>query len=118
MAWLMVAGGAPMVVIVVFGLVALFGAARFAWRPDRSQLPWLCGLGAAVFFSALAGVAADLAAVGINVSGNPELSGSDQLGLIVLAGVGESMAPAILGFGVLSLISLVSAVGLRRLPAG
>lgn len=117
MAWLMVAGGAPMVVIVLFGLLALLGAARFAWRPERGQLPWLGGLGAAVFFSALAGVAADLAAVGVNVSGNPELAGSDQLGLIVLAGVGESMAPAILGFGLLSLLSLVTSVGLRRLPA-
>ena len=115
MGWLMVAGGAPMIVIVLFGLVALFAAARFAYRPDRAQLPWLVGLCLAVLFSIPAGVAADLAAVAVNVPNNPELAESPQLGLIVLVGFGESMAPAILGFGLLLVVALVATVGLRRL---
>lgn len=117
MTWLITAGGAPMVVIVLFGLVALLVAARFAWRPDRAQLPWLGGLSAAVFFSIPAGVAADLATVCTQVPANPELAGSDQLPLIVMVGFGESMAPAILGFGVLSLVALVASVGLRRMAS-
>lgn len=115
MGWLMVAGGAPMIVIVLFGLVALFAAARFAYRPDRAQLPWLGGLCASVLFSIPAGVAADLAAVAVNVPNTPELADSPQLALIVLAGFGESMAPAILGFGLLSVVALVASVGLRRM---
>lgn len=115
MSWLLKAGGAPSFVTVVFGLVALVAAARFAWRPEPGRLAYIGGLGLAVLFASLAGVAADLAAVAVNVAGNEAWASSPELPVIVLMGFGESMAPAILGFSVLSVVALVSAVGLRRM---
>ncbi len=115
--WLMTAGGAPSFVIVFFGLVALASAARFAWRPEPGRVGYLLALSAAVLFSSVAGVAAALASVAVHVAGNDEWAKSPDMPLIVLMGFGESMAPAILGFSLLSVIALVSSVGLRRLPA-
>lgn len=115
MSWLMIAGGMPMVVIVVFGLVALVAAARFAWTPVVGRLGHIVALSVAVLFASLAGVAADLIMVTIRVPSNPEWAQSPDLHLILLAGLGESLAPAVLGFSVLSVTALVTAIGVRRL---
>lgn len=117
MTWLMIAGGAPMVGIVIFGLVAIVAAARFAARPTPGRMPYIGALAAAVFFSIPAAMAADFVAVTRAVSENPEWQSAENFKVIVLAGAGESLAPAILGFAVLAVIALVSAVGLRRLGA-
>ena len=116
MTWLMVAGGAPMVVIVVFGLVALAAAARFAWRPAAGRLYAVLALGVAVLCSVCAGTAADLIAVSRYLSSQEQIEGL-ALAQILVAGVGESLAPVVLGMGILSLVALCSAVGLRRLAA-
>ena len=116
--WLMVAGGFPMIVIVVVGLLALVAAARFAWSPAPGRLPYIGALALAVGSSAIAGVAVDLVAVSTKVPANPEWADSPDLPLIVLAGFGESLAPAILGAGIVAVTALLVATGLRRLPAG
>ena len=117
MMWLLKAGGAPSFVIVFFGLVALLSAIRFAWRPERGRLSYILGLSAAVLFSSVAGVGADLATVSKAVTENDEWAHSPDLHLVLIAGVGESMAPLILGCATLTAIALVSSIGLRRLPA-
>ena len=116
MTWLMMAGGAPMIVIVVFGLVAVLASAHFAWRPRPEALYYIGALCLAVLFSIFAAVAGDLIEVCVSVAGNPDMSSSPQVGMILVEGLGESLSPAVLGFSVLSIVSLISAVGLRRLP--
>lgn len=112
-----IAGGFPMVVVVVFGLVALGSAAHFAWSPVPGRVGHIAALCLSVLAASVAGVLACLMAVATNVTGNPEWASSPELHLILVAGVGESMTPGILGFAMVSAVALVTSVGLRRLPA-
>jgi len=111
------AGGFPMWAILAFGLFDLALGARFAFRPERRLLPVIVALGFAVLFSVFAGTAADFATVAIQVPHRPEWAESPKVHLIILEGFGESMSPSILGFSLLSLVSLECAVGLRKLTA-
>jgi hypothetical protein len=114
MQWLIMAGGAPSYVIILFGLIAIAAAAGFAARPDTRKLPYIGALCAAVLFSTLCGVATDLVAVSHYIEANGEQLG-DKLGQVLVVGVGESLAPAILGFAMLSIVALVGGIGFRRL---
>jgi hypothetical protein len=109
------AGGFPMLFVILFGLIALVAAALFVWRPEARKLDTIQALGRATLFSAVTGVAADLAAVGYHVPASPEWAHSPDLPLIVMVGFAESMSPAILGFSFLSLVWMLLAVGHRRL---
>jgi len=109
------AGGFPMVLIAIFGLVAAFAAVRFAMHPVARRLAHIGALCVALVFAGLAGVAVDLLAVATHVAASPEWSTSDQLPLVLLVGVGESMTPAILSFSVVAGTALVVALGLRRM---
>lgn len=113
MSWF-VGGGFPMVFITVFGAVALLGAVQFALQPRPGRIGPVIAYGAAVALAALAGVAVDLSMVG-RVASSEEVA-SDLRQRIVLAGISESLAPAILGFAILSVVALITAVGLRRMP--
>lgn len=109
-------GGVPILFTLVFGLIAVGAAARFALAPKLQALPAIQALTSAVIFSSLCGVAADLAAVGRaapQFAAEPENSG--QLHVILLVGFAESMAPAILGFGLLQAAWILVAFGHRRL---
>lgn len=108
-------GGFPMFVIVVFGLLGVVNAARFAWAPGPGRVAYLVALGGAIFFAGLAGTATDLMTVAIKVPGNPEWAQSPDLPLIILTGIGESLAPVVLASGVLIAQTLLLALGLRRL---
>jgi hypothetical protein len=116
MKWLMQAGGVPMWFVALFGLVALVSAALFARRPDARRLELIRQMTRATLFSVGAGVAADLATVMTRVPDHPEWSHSPDVHLIVMQGLGESMAPAILGFTLLALTAFFTGVGVRRLP--
>lgn len=109
------AGGFPMFLILVFGLVGLVNAARFAWAPGPGRVPYQVALGAAILFAGLGGTAVDLMTVAMRVPANPEWAADPQVGLIVLMGFGESMAPTILAFGALIAQALLVALGLRRM---
>lgn len=109
-----VMGGFPMVVVVVFGLMGVASAARFAWAPGPARLPYLVALGAAVLFAGLGGSAVDLLAVSQHITGTPELAESPELLLYILTGLGEAMAPTILAAGILIAQALLTALGLRR----
>ena len=104
-----------MFVIVVFGGLALVNAARFAWAPGPGRVPYQVALGAAILFSGLGGTAVDLMTVAMKVPANPEWAADPQVGLIVLTGFGESMAPTILAMGALISQALLVALGLKRL---
>jgi hypothetical protein len=109
-------GGFPMWFLLAFGVMTLVSAARFAARPEPSRLRLAGALGLATLFTTLTAICADLAAVGHHVSNylsrHPELSLSSAL----LQGAAEAMSPAIVGFTVMSLASLVVALGFYREP--
>lgn len=109
------AGGAPMVFVVIFGLLALVSASLFVWRPTEARLRPLQALDRATLYSALAGVVAAIAAVGYHVPQDPAWANSPQLPLIVMTGIAESMSAPIFGFTFLALSAMLQAVGLRRL---
>lgn len=111
------AGGWVMFVVLLFGGLTLAAAVRFARQPRVETVGMVRALSTATVFAALGGVVTDLAAVFTNVPNNPEWAQSPQVGMIVLMGLGESMAPAMLGFAFLSMAWLVTAVGTRRLSA-
>ena len=110
-------GGFPMFLILVFGAVGLVNAARFAWAPGPGRVPYQLALGVAILLAGLGGTATDLMTVAIRVPSTPEWAADPNVGLIVLTGFGESMAPTILALGALIAQSLLMALGLRRLGA-
>lgn len=112
--WLIQAGGFPMIFILLFGLITLGAAIRFAWRPDERRVAAVKALSWAVLCAIGAGITSDLAAVGYNVT-HRDFGPDAQTHMIVLEGFAESMAPGIVGFTLLMLAWMVMAVGYRRL---
>jgi hypothetical protein len=111
----MQAGGWSMWVVLLFGLITLVASGLFAFRPDERKIAFIRAMSLATSFSVLSGVTSDIAAVMTKVPEHPEWSKSPDLHLIVMTGIGESMAPAVLGFTMLSLVWMIAAVGVRRL---
>ena len=62
----------------------------------------------------IATVALDLAAVA-RAPSKPPWSEAPRVELVILEGIAESLAPAILGFALLSFVWMIGAVGQRRL---
>ena len=108
------AGGFSMWFILALGFVTLGVAGSFAWRPGERKLGILRPLSVATVFAVLAGVFSDIGATMKHVSSVEEFARSPDLHLIVMTGLGESMAPAILGFSMLSVAWILAAAGLRR----
>jgi hypothetical protein len=117
MADFMRAGGWPMWVVLIYGLVTLVASGLFAARPDESKIAFIRAMTTATVFATIGGVASCLGAVMANVPNTPELANDPKIHLIVMIGIGESLAPAILGFVLLSLVWVVTAAGIRRLGA-
>lgn len=111
---IMRAGGVAMWVVLFAGLAALVCAVVFARRPTERNLAVVRPLSVATVFAALAGIASDLGATMQHVSSLGEDTARPDVTLLALAGVGESMAPAILAFALLTVVWLLVAVGLRR----
>jgi len=110
------AGGVPVLFVIAFGLVSLGAATRFAWSPGSGQIAPIAALASSVGFASIAGFASCLMTVAMTVSGNDEWANSPDAWRIVLQGIGESMSPLILGFSMVAVTSLITAVGLRRAP--
>ncbi|MCB9683940.1 MAG: hypothetical protein H6738_01700 [Alphaproteobacteria bacterium] len=111
----MLAGGFPMVFIVVFGAVALIGALRFALTPEPGRVGAVLAYGGSVLFAAVAGTAFDTTFVARAVVGVDEADQAHRW-LILVVGLSESLSPLILGSAILSVVALLVAVGMRRLP--
>jgi hypothetical protein len=109
------AGGWPMWVVLLYGLITLVAAGFFAARPEEPKIAFIRAMSTATVFAVLGGVASCLGAVMANIPNNPEFAKSPELHLIIMVGFGESLAPAILGFVLLSLVWVVTAAGVRRL---
>jgi len=116
MKWLIQAGGIPGFFALAFGVLALVTAALHAIRPQARRAEIARQLSRATLFSVGAAVASDVAAVFRNVTGREEWAHGPDLHLVVMMGLAESMAPAILGFTLLSLTAMLLAIAARRAP--
>lgn len=114
---LLIAGGLPMVFVVIFGLAATVAGFAHLVRPDPRREPTIRALSTALLASMGAGSAASIAAVCVKVPANPEWAHSADLPLILLAGLGESTSAAILGFTFLAVTCMAVSVARRRLGA-
>jgi hypothetical protein len=117
-------GGFSMWIILLLGVVTLVAAGVYAMRGDRHATGFIEWMNRATLYSTLVGVVSDLAAVGHHVSGMMSGEwkpppGNDGLTptIAMLMGFGESMAPAIVGFAILSMSALLTAIGHRRMAA-
>jgi hypothetical protein len=107
-------GGWPMWLVLIFGLVSLGTAARFAWQPSRSRLGFIYGISVATMFTSVMAICADLAAVGHSMNQNWD-AWKDEPARVLCQGFAESMSPGIMGFSFLSMVALLLAAGATRL---
>jgi hypothetical protein len=106
------AGGFPMLFVLVFGLVAIGSALRFAVSPAPGRAGPIAAYGAAVLCVSVAGTAFDLATVARYVAARQPTG--DELLTVLVIGAGESMSPLVLGSSLVAVAALATAVGLRR----
>jgi hypothetical protein len=111
----MLEGGWSMWFVLAFGLLSVAAAAAFARRPRVTGERLVLDLSRATTFAVLSAVSLNLATVGARVPNVPEWANSPRVHLIVMEGISESLAPAILGFALLAFASIILAVGQRRL---
>lgn len=117
------AGGViPMGFIVLFGIAGLVAAFIFAIRGDRRLVGFLRSISAAILFAILSGTCSDVGttlhtANDIYDRGPPYTFRGHPVvpHELIIEGLAESSGPGVLGFSVLSLIAMLSAVGARRL---
>jgi hypothetical protein len=106
-------GGGPMLFVVIFGALTFGAAGAFAWRGDRRRLGFITWMGVATALSVAGGIASDFAAVGhhgLERCAQHHIEATACL----LMGFAESMAPGIVGFTLLSLAAMLTAVGMSR----
>jgi hypothetical protein len=104
-------GGVPMLFILIFGLVGLSTAAYAAYRPTASVLAFIRWMNGATLFSVLSGTVSGFGAV---FHGLGEMSGALDTKMM-LVGFGECMSMGTVGFTMMSLTCLLSAVAARKL---
>jgi len=107
-------GGFAMLAILLFGALTLGTAAAYAIKPGDRRYERFKALAAATLFSTLAGVCAGIATVMHRVPTSPEWSHSPDINLVIMIGLGESLANCILGFALLAVSWFVFAFGNRR----
>jgi hypothetical protein len=106
------AGGFGMYMVTAFGLTLLLGAVRFALRPDERDVPFTRAMTGATLAAIAMSVASDFGTVCWSV---PRLAPKEEWQRWLLLGSFESLTPAMLGFGFVSLAWLAHAIGIRRL---
>lgn len=107
-------GGTAMWFVLLLSVLTLVSALRFAQRPAEYRQRTVASFTWATSFAILSGVALNLAAVGVKAPEIAARSVDRALSTIVLGGIAESVAPAILGFTLLAFAWLLIAVGQRR----
>jgi hypothetical protein len=110
---LMREGGVQMFFILLFGLIGLAVSIRCAWLAETKSLGFVRWMMWALGFATLNGTAADIGATLHYVANHPGPNWHEAM----IVGLGESTSPAILGFGMLAVISVIVAVGQRRIDA-
>ena len=107
-------GGFPVFFLLAFGLLAMAFAVRFATAPTQRMFRTTLALCAATLLTSINGVFAAFSMVAHQAPDYVARHPGSSLPEVVLLGFGESMAPGILGFTILSLIALIFALGVYR----
>jgi hypothetical protein len=115
-------GGFSMFFVLGFGAVSLGWAAWYAARGKRKALGFVYAMMAATLFATASGVVSDMAMVFKTLAGSDDVGEARQAMArdvahrtdLLLEGLGESMAPGIMGFSLLALTALLLAVGAAR----
>ena len=110
----MQSGGYAMWIILVLGCTALGLALSFATHPTERKLAIFRPLSVSTLFLSLSGLCAGLGTTMKTIVTEPQFAKSPDIHLWVMTGIGESLANAILGFSLLGLAWLFTAVGMRR----
>jgi hypothetical protein len=108
---LMNRGGIGMWPILLMGVVGVWTAGWFAWRAEARVRGFLDQIARAVVYATLVSLAL---AVMMTLFAAVQVEPAHKTTL-VMKGLGESMTPLVLGFALLSLIHLLTAIGQRRL---
>jgi len=107
------AGGFGMYQVAAFALTVLVATIRFALQPDERRIPFVRAMTAAALFAIVFSVTSDFATVFAYVPTQTK-DPATQLQFL-LQGSFESLTPAIMGCGILSLAWVAQAVGTWRL---
>lgn len=103
-----------MLIVILFGLITIVTSLLFAREGKKSMLAFFQCMVKAMVYSILGGVTSNIAVVMWRISQNPEYGKSPDINLFILAGIAESLTPAILGFFILSLVYIIVAFGKFR----
>src|SRR5690349_18095340 len=107
-------GGFAMFFLLAFGLIAMAFAVRFAVAPSQRAFRTTLAMSAATCCAAITGICAALWVVGHQAPDYVKRHPETSLPEVVLLGIAESLTPGILGFTMLSLISIILALGVYR----
>ncbi|MGH7327830.1 MAG: hypothetical protein ACREJX_05720, partial [Polyangiaceae bacterium] len=102
-------GGWGMYPILVFGLVLLGAAIKYAVKPQRKMVPLLYGLGILTLASGGLGFVTDLITVSHAIQRVPEFTA--RAGLITIEGVGESLNAVAFSLIFVTLAALAACLG-------
>jgi hypothetical protein len=108
-------GGASMMFVLAFGFVTLATAFWFAIRPTPQQVGFIRWMSRATLFTILCATCVCFS-ITFHAVTSEELP-NDLFARIIVRGAAESLAPGIIGFALLSLTSLATAIGQRKLDA-
>lgn len=106
-------GGFGMFPVLIFGLLTLAAAARYAFDPERPRLRLGLALGAVLVTTMLHAMLTDVAAVFAHVA-DPALTPDAELTRTVFVGLMESTRPGVMGGALLGLALVLSTVGVAR----
>ena len=110
---LFVEGGWGMFPVLVFGLVLVVSAGRYAWEPAAARLRFIVAMSVLLATAIAHAMLTNVAAVFSFVS-NPESVSDTQLARVLCTGFMESTRPGALGGAFLVLALVLVAVGVYR----
>ncbi len=105
-------GGFPMFFVGLVGLWTLLQSTRFALAPLPGQAVAIAAAMGTLLLAGFAGFLVDLTAVCTQVPQHPEWHA--DLALVLLTGLGESLAPLLLATAFATGASTLLTIGLRR----
>jgi hypothetical protein len=100
--------------ILVLGLVTLGIASSFAWTPTERKLGLIRPLSVSMVFLSLSSTLIGFVYSVRYVDRIPDFANNPTTPYRVLMGLGESISALILAFGILSIVWVLAAFGLRR----
>lgn len=106
-------GGAGMFPILIFGVMLLAVAIRYAVNPAKKLVPLLYGLGILTLSSGGLGFVTGLIVTAGAVANNPELH--DKPGLITLVGFGESLNNVAFSLIFVTLAAVAACIGASQI---